>query len=241
MEVNFMKRKPFFSARNIAYLAILTALVIVLQLFASVIPVGQTGVTLNFSLIPIVLGAILLGPMAGAFLGFLCGIIIFFQVVFIPNAFYTIIWATSPVVTFFTCIVKTTVAGLAAGFLYRLIAKKSRLGATFAASAVVPIINTALFILGCLCMTDAIFEFQNKYPSASDSSNILIYICVVLVTFNFFIELAINLVFAPAICRIEHVVNSKLTRYRADREGSKAIEAKHEVREEEIHTPTEEP
>ena len=38
MEVHFMKRKPFFSARNIAYLAVLTALLIVLQLFASAIP-----------------------------------------------------------------------------------------------------------------------------------------------------------------------------------------------------------
>ena len=46
-----MKRKPFFSARNIAYLAVLVALLIVLQLFASAIP--MFGVTLNFSLIPI--------------------------------------------------------------------------------------------------------------------------------------------------------------------------------------------
>ena len=39
-----MKRKPFFSARNIAYLAVLVALLIVLQLFASAIP--MFGVTL---------------------------------------------------------------------------------------------------------------------------------------------------------------------------------------------------
>ena len=94
-----MKRKPFFSARNIAYLAILTALVIVLQLFASAIPIGG-GATLNFSLVPIVLGAILLGPLAGCFLGLLCGIIIFIQVVMGLTAFYTVIWTNSPVVTF---------------------------------------------------------------------------------------------------------------------------------------------
>ena len=234
-----MKRKPFFSARNIAYLAILTALVIVLGIFAAAIPVASTGVSLNFSLIPIVLGAILLGPAAGAFLGFVCGLIIFFQVISGIPLFYAVIWATSPVVTFFTCVVKTTVAGLAAGFLYRIIAKKSRLGATFAASAAVPIINTALFILGCLCMTDAIFEFQSQI---SDSQNILVFICVSLVTFNFFIELAINLVFAPAICRIEHVVNSKLSRYRADREGGRAVKPESETQGEEgqHHTPTEE-
>ena len=48
-----MKRRKFFSAKDVAYFAILLALVIVLQLFASAIP--MFGITLNFSLIPIVL------------------------------------------------------------------------------------------------------------------------------------------------------------------------------------------
>ena len=62
-----MKRKPFFSARNIAYLAVLVALLIVLQLFASAIP--MFGVTLNFSLIPIVLAGIFFGMWGGGLLG----------------------------------------------------------------------------------------------------------------------------------------------------------------------------
>ena len=234
-----MKRKPFFSARNIAYLAILTALVIVLQLFASAIPIGG-GATLNFSLVPIVLGAILLGPLAGCFLGLLCGIIIFIQVVMGLTAFYTVIWTNSPVVTFFTCTVKTTVAGLVAGLLYRLIAKKSRLGASFAASAAVPLLNTALFILGCLCMTNAIGIFQGEAGGDYVSMDIFVFIVIALVSFNFFIELAINLVLAPAICRIEHVVNSKVARYRADREGSAPQDRSAETPEaaqEEPHTP----
>lgn len=218
-----MKRKPFFSARNIAYLAVLVALLIVLQLFASAIPVGAA--SLNFSLVPIVLGAILLGPAAGGFLGLLCGIIVFIQVVMGLTPFYTVIWSMSPFVTFLTCVVKTTVAGLVAGLVFRAIAKKSRLGATFAAAAVVPVINTALFILGCLCMNNAIVAFQELLAGGDASSeylgmNIFVFIVIVLVTFNFFIELAINLVLAPAICRIEAIVNSRVARYRADREES---------------------
>ena len=75
MEVHFMKRKPFFSARNIAYLAVLTALLIVLQLFASAIP--MFGVTLNFSLIPIVLGGIFFGVWGGGLLGLISGLLTF--------------------------------------------------------------------------------------------------------------------------------------------------------------------
>ena len=70
-----MKKQAFFSARNIAYLAVLVALVIVLQLFASAIP--MFGITLNFSLIPIVLAGILFGMWGGGFLGLVSGVITF--------------------------------------------------------------------------------------------------------------------------------------------------------------------
>ena len=55
------KVKDFFSARNIAYLAVLSALVIVLQLWGSAIQIGLAGLNLSFVLIPITLGAIILG------------------------------------------------------------------------------------------------------------------------------------------------------------------------------------
>lgn len=70
-----MEKRQFFSARNIAYLAVLLALVIVLQLFASAIP--MFGITLNFSLVPIVLAGIFFGMWGGALLGLVSGLITF--------------------------------------------------------------------------------------------------------------------------------------------------------------------
>lgn len=190
-----LSRGRFFSAKNIAYLAVLTALVVVLQVFASSIPLVG-GATLNFSLIPIVLGALLLGALPGAFLGFVCGLVVLIQVIVLSaNPFYFAIWTYSPVVTVFTCIVKTTAAGFAAGLLYDLIAKKNSLVAVFVASAIVPIVNTGLFIVGCLCMTGTIADFGGGLQGM----DVLVFILVSLVSFNFFIELAINLVFAPAL------------------------------------------
>lgn len=203
--------KGFFTAKNIAYLSVLLALVIVLQMFASAIPVGTAGATLNFSLLPIVLGAVLLGPAAGAFLGLACGIVVLIQVIVLTgNAFYLAIWTNSPVVTTFTCLIKTTAAGLAAGFLYRILAKKNSLVAVFAASAVVPIVNTGLFILGCLCMTGTIANFGGV-----QGGEILVFILVGLVSFNFFIELGINLVLAPALHRVVLVTEKRLGGKRA--------------------------
>lgn len=121
-----MKRKPFFSARNIAYLAVLTALLIVLQLFASAIP--MFGVTLNFSLIPIVLGGIFFGVWGGGLLGLISGLLTFLVTAVMgrepSTAFF---FQASPVILTITCIGKTTIAGLVAGLLYRIIAKRAPL------------------------------------------------------------------------------------------------------------------
>ena len=137
-------KKTFFTAKNIATIGVLMALVIVLQMFCGSINIANL-ITLNFSLIPIVLGAIVLGPVAGALLGFANGIVILIQVILTPSGFYYIIWTYSPVITTLICIVKTTVAGFVGGIVFRLISKKNTLAATFTAAAIVPVINTALF------------------------------------------------------------------------------------------------
>ncbi len=198
MEVKFMEAKKLFSAKNIAYTAVLLALVVVLQAFGGTIAIGV--VQLNFTLIPIVLGAILFGPVMGAVLGCACGVVVLVQVIMGLSPFYTVIWTYSPAVTVLTCIVKTTAAGLIAGFVYRLIAKRNQYVAVFVAAGLVPVINTGLFILGCLCMGNAITVFQGDLEMSG--MNIFVFIIVVLVTWNFFIEFAVNLLVAPAIHRI---------------------------------------
>ena len=200
--------KKFFSAANMAKLGVLLALVIALQAFGGSINIGI--VSLNFTLIPIVLGAILLGPAAGALLGFACVVVVLVQVIMGLSPFYVIIWANSPFVTVLTCIVKTTAAGAAAGALFRLIEKKNRYVAVFAASAAVPVVNTALFIVGCLCMQDSIAMYQAT--AEAGGMNVFLFILVGLVTFNFFIELAVNLIVAPALNTVIGAVEKRIAR-----------------------------
>lgn len=231
-----MEKKKFFSAKNIAYLGILLALVIVLQCFASAIPVGG-GVQLNLSLIPIVLGAIMFGMVGGAFLGLACGIVVLIQVVTLPQLFYTTIWTYSPVLTSFTCLLKTTVAGLVAGLLYKVIAKKIPLVAVFVAAGIVPIINTTIFILGCLCMGNTMTVFRdilvNDYALAEFSGmNVFVFILVGIVTFNFFIEFGINMVFAPAIHRVVIVVEKQIGKKKKSKpEAVEETPAEEEIKE----------
>ena len=208
-----MATKKFFTAKNIATLGVLLALVVVLQAFGGSIPIGA--VQLNFTLIPIVLGAILLGPWAGGFLGLACGIVVLIQVIIAPTGFYYIIWLNDPVITVITCITKTTLAGIAAGFLFKLIEKKNRYVAVFTASAIVPIINTGVFILCCLWMNKSISITQDWMINELGMTQFLglnpfVFILLGLVTFNFFVELGVNLIVAPGLHTVYKVVEKRI-------------------------------
>ena len=202
-----MKREEFFSSRRNTGIAVLLALVIVLQAGLGTIQIGV--VQLNFSLIPIVLGALLYGAIAGGILGFANGVVVLIQVIIGGgNPFYYAIWTMTPFWAALTCLVKATAAGFLAGWLFELIAKKNVLVGVFTASAVVPVVNTTLFILGCLCMNESINEFQAKLPDFA-GMNIFVFILVGLVTFNFFIELAINLVVAASLHRVIGILDKR--------------------------------
>ena len=193
-----MNKSNYFSARRITWLAILLSLVIVLQTFGGSVNIGA--VQLNFTLIPIVLGAILLGPIAGLILGFACGVVVLIQVIIGLVPFYTLIWTETPLVAALTCVVKTSVAGLLCGYVYKLVKIKNAYVAVFVASSIVPIVNTGLFVLGCLGMWNAI-------TTIAGGSNLFGFIVLSLVGFNFFIELAVNVLVAPALYKVIKIVD----------------------------------
>ncbi|MBR2322574.1 MAG: ECF transporter S component [Clostridia bacterium] len=194
-----MKNLFNFTAKQIAGIAVLLALVIVLQAVGGSITIGA--VSLNFTLIPIVLGGILFGATVGGILGFACGVVVLIQVIMGLNPFYLAIWSNDPVVTTLTCILKTTVAGILCGVVYKLISKKSPVVALFTASAIVPVVNTGLFIVGCL--------FMSSVYGMSEGQNVLVFILVGLVTFNFFFEFLVNVIVAPALKRVIKIVNKE--------------------------------
>lgn len=193
-----MEKRRFFTAKTVAGLALLCALAVVLQGTLGSISIGA--VSLNFALIPIVLSAVLFGALGGGIVGFACGAVTLFQVIAGGAPFYVLIWEHSPVITTVLCLTKTTVAGIVAGIVFALI-KNRRVG-VFVASAIVPTVNTALFILGCLAM-------KNTISLIAEGKNILLFILVSIVTFNFFIELLINVICAPALDEVIRVVGRR--------------------------------
>jgi uncharacterized membrane protein len=85
----------YFSARKISWFSILLALVIVLQIWGSAIPFA--GTTLNLTLIPVVLSAIILGPIAGMLLGVAVGVVITVNAFAGTDAFTLYLYQNSPI------------------------------------------------------------------------------------------------------------------------------------------------
>lgn len=183
-----------FSAKNMAYFAVLLALVIVLQTCGGFFKIGAT--SLSFVLVPIVLGGVLLGPLYGAALGFAFGFITLMYGVSGADPFTAVLVSAHPFLTTLTCLVKGTAAGLASGYVYRLIAKKSPLAGVVVASAVAPVVNTGLFILGALTMSGTLTE------NFVGESSLVYFLFIGCAGINFIVEFFINLVLAPAIYRV---------------------------------------
>ena len=156
----------------------------------------------NLTLIPIVLGALLLGWKGGLILGLISGVMTYLFGVFGLDAFTNILFTQHPVLTALTCIVKTSLAGLLGGIVYSAISGKNKIVATFVASGIIPIINTAVFILGALTMYDSISAM-----SSANGVSVMYFLIILCAGVNFLIELGINLLVAPAISTVVRVLD----------------------------------
>jgi len=179
-----------FDTRKLVLLAILTAIVVILQLLAWLIPVYPF--RLNLVLIPIVIGAALISPLAGAWLGFVFGF-----VVLITDA--ALFLAFDPLATIVVILARGILFGLLAGLVYRLFEKKSKTLGVISAAVVAPIVNTGIFVLGLYIFFLPLVMGFGEFFGFTDSASIIF---LGLVGINFPIEFAVNLILSPVIIRL---------------------------------------
>ena len=175
-------------------LALLAALVVVLQTVASNIKVGPIPITLT--LVPIVIGAVLYGPGAGALLGATFGLVTAVAGLTGYDAGTQALIQASPVWTILT---KATAAGWVAGLVYRALRKKQTLGCVLAAMSA-PVVNTGIFLLA---MTTVLRSSLEAWAGGTD---MVYYVFVVLTGVNFLVEFGVNAVLSAAIARIVKAV-----------------------------------
>ena len=183
------------STKTMVLSAILTAFVILLQLlgtFTAFFGPFSTAV----ALIPIVIGAAMCGVGIGAWLGFV------FAMTVLLSGGAALFLAFDIPGTIVTVVAKGILCGLAAGLVYKLFARLNHYVAVVAAAITAPIVNTGVFLLGCLCffMDDAA-AIGKVIGSAEAGFGLFIALALA----NFLFELGMTIVLSPVIVRILNI------------------------------------
>lgn len=185
------------STETLVLSALMTALVIVFQCLATYTTFFGPFST-AIGLIPIVIGAVLCGPIIGAWLGLVFGIVV--MITGGANLFF----AFSIIGTLITVLLKGAGCGFAAGMVNRLLTKFNKTVAVIASAIVCPIVNTGIFMLGCVIFfmpyADAIAEVL-----ALNISGFQVF--TALAFGNFLFELGMNTVLSPVIVKIIEVAD----------------------------------
>ncbi len=193
---------------RLAELSLLVALVVVLQIISALIPPIGGMVSITLTLIPVVVGGILLGKRSGAILGFSFGVIVLINCIAALDPGGNILWNSNPFFTAIICLVKGTAAGFVPAALYELVRQKSDNNgrvfvATLVAALSAPIVNTGLFVVGMFLL------FKNTLYAWAGGTNIVTYILLGLAGVNFLVEFTINIILSPAIVRIAGAVGRR--------------------------------
>ena len=183
---------------KLVLLALLTAMVAILSYFGGFIKIGGLA-SVSLTLIPVVLGAAMLGPWAGALLGGISGIVFFIT----PDAAFW--FGLSLFGTVVTVLIKGIAAGLLAGLVFKLLEKINRYLAVIISAIVCPVVNTGIFLIGCLLFfTDSV-----NTAAAAEGMSVGAYLIIFYVGLNFVFELIANVIVSPAILRILNIRKKK--------------------------------
>lgn len=196
---------------RVVQLALLVALVVALQVVSALIPPIGGMVSITLTLIPVVVGGILLGKRAGAILGFAFGAIVLINCMVALDPGGNILWNANPFFTALICFVKGIAAGFVPAWLYEVVCGKAekigegrKFAATVVAALVAPVVNTGLFVCGMFLL------FKDTLYAWAGETDVITYVLLGLAGINFLVEFLINTILSPAIVRITAVVGKRM-------------------------------
>lgn len=176
-------------------LSIFTAVIVVLTVLCTFVRFGPFSITL--ALAPIVIGAALYGPGAGAYLGGVFGLVVLLTGVFgWDGGTVMYLMSLNAVGCTLICIGKGAAAGWVSGLLYRLIARKNMHLGVVAAAVLCPVVNTGIFIIGMMLF------YMSTLESWAGGQAVIYYVIFGLTGINFLVELAVNLILSSGITSI---------------------------------------
>lgn len=200
--------KNKFSTKYLVEMALLVA-IILLMAFTPIGYIKTAGLEITLIVVPVAVGAVTLGPTAGAILGGVFGITSFIQC-FGMSTFGVALFSVSPLRTAIVCIVPRILMGWLTALIFKAVASKDKTSFVqyLVASISGPILNTVLFTSTLLLLfSDAPIILQLK--ETFGATNVFAF-AAAFVGINGLIEAATCAVLGTALCKALSVAMKKM-------------------------------
>ena len=192
-----MKTDSISKTNRLAGMAIIIAIIVILQIISGAVKFGSFTITLT--LVPIVIGAAIYGMAAGAVFGCAFGVVVLINCITAIDPVGNILWLANPFFTTVLCLLKGAMAGFSASVIYKLFAKKSVYAGVISAAIICPITNTGILILGLVLF------YHDIFLAWAAGTNLFYFAIIGMTGINFLLEFAINLILSPMIARIINI------------------------------------
>jgi len=188
--------------------ALLTALIIVMA-FTPLGYLKAGAIEITFITIPVIIGAVLLGPVGGLFLGAVFGITSFIQC-FGMSTFGVALFSVSPLCTAIVCIVPRVLMGWLTAVIFKAVSSKDKTSFVqyLVASIAGPLLNTILFTGTLLLLFNnapIIIQLKEQFGS----TNVMAF-AAAFVGVNGLIEAGVCAVLGTALCKALSVAMKKM-------------------------------
>jgi len=198
-------KKKGMDTKVLAQIALLIAIELVMRLLGlGSIPVGP--LVMSFLTLPIAIGAMIVGPLAGAILGAVFGIASLYDAITSKSAMTGFFFQYNPVSTVILCVGMRILMGVACAYVFKAVSKLDKDEKTwsyFVGALSAPLLNT-IFFMGYIVLFFYNTEFVQNLVALKGAVN-PIHFVVVLVGVQGLIE-------AVAVCIIGGILTKVLSK-----------------------------
>ena len=157
-------------------LALLVAIEVAMRLLGlGKVPVGP--LNMSFLTLPIAVGAVCMGPVAGMVLGMVFGLFSLYDAISGVGGMTTAFFSVSPVNTVILCVGMRMLMGLCCALLYRLVRRADRRGLVsyFVGAISAPLLNT-LFFMGYIVLAFYGCDYVQNLVSVKGAANPFMFV-----------------------------------------------------------------
>ncbi len=189
--------------KDLTYLAQLAMLICIQMVMRAMglgsVPVGP--LNMSFLTLPIAVGAITLGPLAGAVLGGVFGAYSLYDAITGKSVMTGIFFNLNPVSTFVLCVVMRVLMGLCTGLIFTAIRNydKKHTWSYLVGSVAAPVLNT-IFFMGYICMFFYGTEYVQGLVAKFGATNPVMFV-VLLVGVQGLAEACVCGLVGAAVCK----------------------------------------